>query len=264
MYVKEGTEKAYLEEFSSQSILLYPETADIETASEAYAMRFKGKVGEWFLKVQEDAIMKMVEPYKQAKILDIGGGHGQTAGIFINQNHNVTVFGSTERCHSRLQEYIDNGTCNFHTGHILELPYADCSFDIVVSFRLLPHLKRWKNLITEAARVAKREVIIDYPELCSVNYFAPAMFNLKKSIEKSSLTRPYVCFKEDEITRVFKDHGFVRIDRFAEFFMPMVFHRMLNFPKMSILIENFYRKTGLTEKFGSPVILKFKRDNFRC
>ena len=57
----------------------FPETADIETSSDGYAQRFAGAVGAWFLRVQEDATLRLLHAFPNARILDVGGGHGQLA-----------------------------------------------------------------------------------------------------------------------------------------------------------------------------------------
>jgi 2-polyprenyl-3-methyl-5-hydroxy-6-metoxy-1,4-benzoquinol methylase len=110
------------EDISKGSFAIYPETADIKTASEAYANRFTGKVGAWFLRVQEEAILRILRSYPKAKILDIGGGHGQMTGPLIRENYIVTVLGSAEKCNARIRDFIEGGHCNFQTGNILDLP----------------------------------------------------------------------------------------------------------------------------------------------
>ncbi|MEM9907111.1 MAG: hypothetical protein AAF921_19010, partial [Cyanobacteria bacterium P01_D01_bin.44] len=74
----------------------FPETADIETASDSYASRFAGKSGTWLLGVQQAATLKMLADYPQASVLDVGGGHGQLTEALIEQGHQVTVLGSAE------------------------------------------------------------------------------------------------------------------------------------------------------------------------
>ena len=141
----------------------YTETADIETSSDDYAQRFSGEIGLWFLKVQEEVTLKMISPWPGATILDVGGGHGQLTGSLIDNGYRVSVLGSAEVCKKRIQEFIDRGLCEFTTGNIIELPYPDKAFDIVISFRLLPHVTKWKQLIRELTRVARRAVVVDYP-----------------------------------------------------------------------------------------------------
>ena len=232
----------------------YSETADIETSSEDYARRFAGEVGKWFLKVQEEATLKMLATYSKGTILDVGGGHGQITDALIKHGYQVTVLGSADTCKKRIQHFVDASQCRFKVGDILALPYPDRSFDIVMSYRLLPHVTQWRKLLSELTRVARRALIVDYPAVRSINYVAPILFQWKKRLEGN--TRPFTCFKEFELLRECKSFGFRYAERFPEFFLPMVFHRFLNMPKLSSVMEKMARRVGFTSAFGSPVILK--------
>lgn len=243
----------------SATLMDYPETADIETSSEDYARRFSGKVGSWFLKVQEEATLKMLAPHAGASILDVGGGHGQLTGALIQGGYRVCVFGSSEICKKRIQEFIDADNCEFRAGNLLSLPWQDRAFDAVISYRLLPHIERWKELVSELARVAREAVIVDYPSSRSINFISPLLFGLKKRLERN--TRPFALFKESELLEVFGRHGFVRAGRYPEFFFPMVLHRALKSQRSSVALEELCRLCGLTSLFGSPVILKLTRES---
>ena len=236
----------------------FPETADIETSSDDYARRFSGKVGNWFLRVQEEATLRMLAPYKEAKILDVGGGHGQLTTALIRHEYQVTVLGSSEACKQRIQKYVDENRCSFKVGNILDLPYPDQAFDVVVSYRLLPHVTRWERFLSELTRVAQKAVIVDYPAVQSVNAIAPLLFRLKKRLEGN--TRPYTSFRESQLLEVFRTHDFIWAERFPEFFLPMALHRTLKLPVLSSRLERISRLSGLTRLFGSPVILKFVRE----
>ncbi len=232
----------------------FPETADIETSSKAYARRFSGQIGEWFINVQQEASLSMLAPHRRATILDVGGGHGQLTDALIRNDHPVTVLGSAEICKVRIQDLIDNRRCSFKVGNILDLPFDDKHFDVVISYRLLAHVNQWQEFISELCRVAKKAVIIDYPEIRSLNAFAPYLFGYKKNVEGN--TRPYSTFRESDLLRVFESIGFFRKDKFPEFFLPMVFHRKLNSLGISKSLEATFRFLGMTSFFGSPIILK--------
>jgi len=233
------------------------ETPDIETSSEDYARRFSGKIGSWFLKIQEEATRRLLAPYPQASVLDVGGGHGQITNALVGDGHSVTVFGSDQVCSRRVQGLIDQGQCTFAAGNILSLPYPDRSFDIVVSYRLLPHVAQWPKLIAELTRVADRAVIVDFPTVRSLNYIAPLLFKFKKQLEGN--TRSYTSFDESELLEAFQTLGFQESGRFPEFFLPMVLHRILKLPLLSAALENACRTMGLTGMLGSPVIAKLAR-----
>jgi 2-polyprenyl-3-methyl-5-hydroxy-6-metoxy-1,4-benzoquinol methylase len=234
-----------------------PETADVETSSAEYAQRFSGAVGAWFLKTQESATLGMLAPYPEATVLDVGGGHGQVTAALAARGYRVTVFGSAECCRDRIESLIAAGACTFRSGNLLGLPYPDQSYDVVLSYRLLPHVARWQALLGELGRVARRALLIDIPTRRSVNCLAPWLFAAKKRVEGN--TRSFRLFEERRVLDVAAAGGLVVDDRYAQFVLPMALHRMLRAPRISSLSERAFRVVGVTERFGSPVILKLVR-----
>ena len=237
------------------------ETPDIETSSDAYAQRFAGAVGSWFLRVQEQAVLRMLAPWTAATVLEVGGGHGQMTGALVRQGCRVTVIGSDERCQARIQPFVEQGQCRFAAGNLLSLPYPRQAFDVVVSLRLLPHVQDWPRLIAELSRVARHAVVVDYPTVRSLNCLTPALFNAKRTLEGN--TRPYRMFSDAEVATAFAASGFTPRARHPEFFWPMVLHRVMRQPALSALLERCSRVTGLTRWFGSPVVACFTRGRQR-
>lgn len=239
-------------------MITFPETADIETSSDDYATRFAGDVGAWFLQVQEQATLRMLAAYPGARVLDVGGGHGQIAGALARQGYDVTVTGSDPVCSARIQPLVDEGQVRFEVANVLDLPYPDRAFDVVISYRLLPHVEQWQVFLAELTRVAGQAVVVDYPEVRSANAIAPLLFPLKKQLEGN--TRTYTTFRRRELLDAFAEHGFREEARYPEFFFPMVVHRKLEKPGLSAALENASRTVGLTGWLGSPVILKLVRE----
>ncbi|NIN66596.1 MAG: methyltransferase domain-containing protein, partial [Anaerolineae bacterium] len=200
------------------------ETADIETSSDGYARRFSGELGAWFLAVQEEATLAMLAPHRGASVLDVGGGHGQLTPALARQGYQVTVLGSDEVCRTRIQELLDNGQCQFRVGNLLHLPYSDRTFDVAVSFRLLSHVSRWRRFLAELTRVAREAVILDFPSVGSMNALTPVLFRVKRQVEEN--TRSYRSFREAELVEAFAALGFEPADRYPQFFLPMVLHRV--------------------------------------
>ena len=234
------------------------ETPDIETSSDAYAQRFAGPVGAWFLRVQEQAVLKMLASWPAATVLDVGGGHGQLTGALAREGYRGTVMGSDASCQQRIKPLVDEGRCRFATGDLLNLPYSAQSFDVVVSLRLVPHVQAWPKLVGELTRVARHAVIVDYPTTRSLNCLTPALFGAKRRLEGN--TRPYLMFRDAEIAQAFSTQGLTCRTRYPEFFWPMVLHRVLRAPGVSALLEGVARAIGLIRWFGSPVIALFTRD----
>lgn len=231
---------------------MFTETADIETSSADYATRFSGPTGEWLLSVQESALLHCLSPDLGKRVLDVGGGHGQIAKPLTKLGFEVTVLGSAEACIGPIQSEVSSGKIKFQVGDVLSLPYAKDSFDIVTSFRLLPHCKAWPQLIAELCRVAKQAVIIDYPTTQNINFLTPLLFNLKKKLEGN--TRTYTLFSHMQIKQEFDKAEFEVEKRVGEFFFPMVLHRKLACPRVSSWSESLAGGLGLKNLLGSPVV----------
>lgn len=233
------------------------EDADLETSSEDYARRFEGPVGAFFLERQARSTRDLLSPFGAASVLDVGGGHGQLAGPVAAAGHPVTVFGSDPRCRARVTALVDSGRARFDSGDLLALPYRDQGFDVVLCYRLLPHVARWGELIGELCRVARRAVIVDYPSRRSFNLLAGGLFAAKQGVEGN--TRPFRVFRDADIRGAFAVHGFRPSARRPQFFLPMALHRAAGVAALSRVLEGVAAAMGLQAAFGSPVILRLER-----
>jgi 2-polyprenyl-3-methyl-5-hydroxy-6-metoxy-1,4-benzoquinol methylase len=234
------------------------EEADVETASADYARRFAGPVGTWFLEVQARATLELLAPFPGARVLDVGGGHGQVAEALLAAGHPLTVLGSRpEACSAALRPLVDAGRVPFLTGDLLASGQPDRAFDVVLSYRLLPHVEQWPALVAELCRLARRAVIVDYPTRRSVNAVAEGFFAVKKGVEGN--TRPFLVFHEREIADAFAASRFRETARRPQFFFPMALHRGLGHAGVSRALEGAAGALGLRRALGSPVILRCER-----
>ena len=230
---------------------------DVVTASEDYASRFYGATGAWFLKVQQDAVCDVIAADRSISILDVGGGHIQIAAPLAEKGYRVTVQGSALECRDRMDANPITRDCEFIMSPVTKLPVADRGYHTVLSFRLLAHYEDWPALVKELCRVADVAIIVDFPSTSALNVFGPLLFRVKKRIEKN--TRHWQSFRQADIINAFRQHGFRMEARFKEFFLPMVFYRVLRSRAVTVALEGTYRAVGLTRLFGSPVVLKLVR-----
>lgn len=224
----------------------------MHTASEEYARRFSGGVGAWFLDVQSRIVLDLLSPWPAGSVLDVGGGHAQLTGPLVGAGHDVTVHGTAEVCAQRARTWIDAGRARFATGPLLALPWPDRAFDVVLAFRLLPHVERWRELTAELCRVARHAVVFDYPTSRSVNLISDALFAVKKGVEGN--TRPFRVFAEREIDEALAHAGFATAERRGEFVLPMALHRAMGAASVSKALEGACRLAGFTSLLGSPVV----------
>jgi ubiquinone/menaquinone biosynthesis C-methylase UbiE len=190
-------------------------------------------------------------------VLDVGGGHGQLIPLLAEQGYEVTITGSSNECYRRLQTDTGRACTTLVTGDLLNLPFADRSFDLVISVRLISHIGDWPHLIREFCRIARTSVIIDYPRPVGFNALTPLLFRIKRKLEKN--TRTYTNFDEKTLARVFEPESFHIAGIAPQFFLPMVAHRVTGAPAWLRGIERICAKLGLTRMFGSPAVLRADR-----
>lgn len=236
---------------------MFLETADIETATADYATRFSGAAGEYFLAEQAAITLALMRQLPGARVLDVGGGHAQLAEPLVKNGYDVTVTGSDDSCRMRLDQRLAPGSFTYLTCDSLSLPFADRSFDVVMAFRLLPHVSRWREIIAELCRVADKCVIVDYPDRRSTNILYELLFTMKKKMEGN--TRPFTLFSRSDIAAAMAINGFAPPLFKPEFLLPMVVHRKVGNKALSTAVETCCRFTGLTQLFGSPIIVRSDR-----
>jgi SAM-dependent methyltransferase len=230
---------------------------DVETSSEGYARRFAGDVGAWFLEAQARITLALLAPWPRARVLDVGGGHAQLTGPLVDAGYDVTVYGSSDLCAGRVRPWTENGRARFLSGSLERLAAADRAFDVVLSFRLLPHVAGWRDLLADLCRVAARAVIVDYPTRRSLNAVAGPLFEVKRGVEGN--TRPFLVLADADVRAAFTASGFEPTAREPEFVMPMALHRAMGLAGVSRALEAASSTLGLRRAVGSPVILRAER-----
>jgi ubiquinone/menaquinone biosynthesis C-methylase UbiE len=246
---------------NEDSVSRFSETADIETSSEEYARRFSGRAGEYFLETQSQVTLDLLKPRSRATVLDVGGGHAQLAVPLVERGCRVVVTGSADICRKRLDRFLAPESFEYLTCDMLELPFEKDSFDAVIAFRLLPHVERWPELLSEMCRVSKGAVLFDYPDSRSFNILYTLFFRAKKALETN--TRPFRIFQRRELVEVLEQNGYGKVILRPQFFLPMVVHRLVGSARFSRVLEFAFRALGLTRLFGSPIILKATRGTER-
>lgn len=235
------------------------EDADIESSSERYQRRFRGSVGRWFLELQSRLTLACLEGLPPGStVLDVGGGHAQVTPALLDAGFITTVAGSDPSCGRLLKPWTRAGACRFHVTDFQALPYKNHAFDAVVCYRMLAHSVNWKGLLAELCRVSRHRVILDYPARRSVNILSHGLFDLKRTIEGAT-TRPFTLYGRRQMSRAFEQHGFRVIVEHPQFLLPMVFYRFAKAASLGRALENPAKVLGLTQRFGSPVILRADR-----
>ncbi|MFM2043329.1 MAG: hypothetical protein RLY86_1905 [Pseudomonadota bacterium] len=232
---------------------------DVETAGDAYAARFAGPVGRWFLTVQAVQVLRLLRGAfaggLPATVLDLGGGHAQLAPVLADAGVEVTAQGSDPVCAARLAPVMARlpGRVRFQAAPLDALPFADRSFDAVIAVRLLAHAADWRPLLGEMARITRTAVLVDFAPADGSQRLAGAGFGLKRRVEGN--TRPFFTQSVADVAGELARHGLTRADHHRQFLLPMAAHRALGRPGLSRAAEAAARAAGLARITGGPVLL---------
>jgi 2-polyprenyl-3-methyl-5-hydroxy-6-metoxy-1,4-benzoquinol methylase len=156
-----------------------------------------------------------------------------------------------------VREWTGSGRARFLAADLVEPGLVERSFDVVLSVRLLPHVRRVDAVVATLARLARRAVVVDYPTRRSVNAVSGLLFGLKHGVEGD--TRPFRVFRDREIEEAFAAHGFAPTGRRPQFLAPMALYRALGSAELARGVEGAMRALGLTALLGSPVVLRLER-----
>jgi ubiquinone/menaquinone biosynthesis C-methylase UbiE len=247
-------------EYETPSTLLQPaseayiEHCDIDSSSDDYARRFAGPVGQWMLDVQANAVLQLAEPWKGGSVLDVGGGHAQLGGPLSDAGYKVTILGSDPVGLERPRRLLAGRAVEYATGDIVNPPFGDQSFDVVLAFRLMAHVRDWPTMLRGLCRVARHAVVIDFATPMSVNAVSSLFFGAKRKIEGN--TRPFALQRRGQVQRVFAEWGYSHFRHIGQFVAPMAVHRAMKTPAVSRVLEALAHGLGMGYAIGSPVVLR--------
>ncbi len=221
--------------------------------------RFGGPIGELMAKTQARVLSGMAGRITDRRMLDVGTGTGRAAFILALGGANVTAVDASEEmlkiARQRAAEQLLKIT--FQSGDAHALDFADRSFDVVVSFRMLMHTPQWKRCVAELCRVAERLVIVDYPSATSIALFE----SLARRVAYAAgvKTEPYRVFTHATIAEAFDRNGFRIRSVHRQFVLPIAFHKAIRSRRFTLWSENVLDHAGLLKPFGSPVTLVAER-----
>jgi SAM-dependent methyltransferase len=215
--------------------------------------RFGGPIGELVAAGQARVLQPVVASAKDGAVLDVGTGTGRAALIFARGGAQVTgVDASAEMLEvarqraasERLQIAFE--VCDAHA-----LRFADRSFDVVVSLRVLMHSPQWRTSLSELCRVADRLVVFDYPSSRSVARLQSAWRRLLLRLGRR--TEAYRVFSDREIADALGAHGFRIRSTHRQFVLPIALHKAIGSRRFTIGVESLLDRAGALALFGSPV-----------
>jgi SAM-dependent methyltransferase len=230
---------------------------DLESSSNAYAARFAGSLGNWFLERQAASVTQLLSALECHTVLEIGGGHGQLIGNLRSAGYDVFMQGSAFDAAARVRRLHQHRPVPFVVARTDQLPLPDRAVDAVVAVRIMAHIPEPAGLLRECCRVADKLIVVDFPSQRSFNAFSGLLFSFKRRLEGN--TRRFRTFDPLEPERLAQAHGFRPAGTSPLFFFPMAAHRLHGCRMLAVWVESACGRLGLTRRLGSPIIASFHR-----
>jgi ubiquinone/menaquinone biosynthesis C-methylase UbiE len=216
--------------------------------------RFSGAFGRYLHDQEVETFLFLLDG-SRGTVLDVGAGTGKLSFPLLRQSRQViSVDASSEMLRIAAMKAKKDGAvlapvvCDAH-----RLCFPDDAFECVISSRVLMHLADWQMALSELCRVTRRVVVVDFPPMQS---FA-ALDSLFRMVGRLFLsdTRPYRSLSIRKVRKELKEHHFRVIAIKKHFFFPIIFHRLLNRPRVSLALERVCGVLGLIQFLGAPVTL---------
>lgn len=114
--------------------------------------------GRWIGETEFTLMFRALESKPSDTLLDVGCGTGWFTRRFAN--HGLSTVGldpnpewlDFAKAHAGTEQYIE--------GNALSLPFADASFDLVVSIAALCFVEDWPHAMSEIVRVTRRRFVL--------------------------------------------------------------------------------------------------------
>jgi 2-polyprenyl-3-methyl-5-hydroxy-6-metoxy-1,4-benzoquinol methylase len=237
----------------------YSVYANPETARTFDDRRFGGPIGELLAETQARVLMGFIGPLAGRSVLDVGTGTGRAALLLARAGAEVTgVDASGEMLAvARQRAAADRLAVRFLEGDAHRLEFADRSFDVVVSLRVVMHTPQWRVAIAELCRVADGMVVLDYPAACSLAALQSAS---RRVLHMAGMrTEPYRVFSSRAIADALAQSGFRIRSVHRQFVLPIALHKAIGSRHFTEWSEGVLNRVGLLGIAGSPVTLVAER-----
>lgn len=233
--------------------------ADPEVARRFDDRRFGGPIGELVAATQARVLANFVGRIQGRPILDVGTGTGRAALLMAGGGARVTgVDASDQMLGIARQRAAEQGAeVTFAVGDAHALQFADRSFDVVISLRVIMHTPRWAECVGELCRVADQLVILDYPSARSVAWFQSLSRRIVAAV--GGKTEPYRVFSHADIETALDRAGFRVRSIHRQFVLPIALHKAIGSRRFTVTVEDWLDRIGLLALFGSPVTLVAER-----
>ncbi len=144
---------------------LAPESPDTVIGNHCHKYTTGNAAIRWltmrFLRVLQDVLEDVQRETPGARVLEVGCGEGEIAGLLHHRWPDVTALDLPDAGLRTDWEQVDGP--RFLHADAERLPFTDDSFDLVVAVEVLEHLRDPRQGLAEMARVSRRHLVLSVP-----------------------------------------------------------------------------------------------------
>jgi len=217
--------------------------------------RFGGSFGCYLANREVEILSSLIQVHA-GKVLDVGAGTGKLSLPLLQSSIDVVSIDSSEAMLRIADEKARGKALHLRavTGDVHNLCFNDNSFECVICSRALMHFSDWRKGISELCRVARDVVVLDFPPLLSLAGLSGPFRKLKTVF--GAKTPGHRVFLFRSIIRELQRNNYRIVSVRKDYFLPVAFHRLLNWPRLSLGIEKVFEVVGLVKLVGAPVTVK--------
>jgi SAM-dependent methyltransferase len=171
-------------------------------------------------------LRKAVEQYlpSRGRVLDVGCGNGVALQALEGWTHKAGVDVSEQLLKLARQKGIDAHTCDVDTG---AMPFADASFDLVVSTDVIEHVLHTDHLLNEINRVLRPDglYVAVIPNVNQpISFIMQFILDLTPMYAARDRCPHYRDFSARLFGKILRKHGFDVLRREGSFIFPFEGH----------------------------------------
>ena len=121
---------------------------------EKYDRWFETRQGRYVAQYEKDLVLRLAQPKKGEKILDVGIGTGYFAADYLQYRVDITGIDIAEKM---LEVAKARGIEKVSVGDAVSLDFPDETFDLVMSITALEFISEPEKAISEMVRVCKKD-----------------------------------------------------------------------------------------------------------
>lgn len=214
---------------------------------------------------------------EKSSLIDVGGGFGRLTEAYLNFSKKVVL---TDPSENNLiiakKKFGKNGKIIYRKASLPDLPFADCSFDVVIMVRVIHHLADSQKNLKELSRILKPNgyLILEFANkihfLARIKALLKGEFNFAPSLKtyekrsKESISKKKILFLNHHPKKIFIDlqkNDFKILDYLSvSNFRSPIIKRIIPF-KLLIFLENICQRWLSNVFFGPSIFVLAKKSH---